>query len=178
MKHYKTVVCDPPWTPSLHKNTVGRREGPYRAGPQRYYSLMDVASIIALIPPTQPKAHLYLWVLNQHVDYGYAVARAWGFEPQQMITWVQPGPGTGRFQSNTESVLVCRKGGPSDNAFGHSRGTWFSWPRGRHSQKPDQFFTLIERMSPGPYLEMYSRKNRPGWDATGNQVGMLNVVKG
>lgn len=170
MTTYRTVAADPPWTPTLHRNTVGRKKGPYRAGPQRYYDLLDVDAICSMAPNTAKKSHLYLWVLNQHVDYGYIVARAWGFEPQQMITWCKPGFGIGRFQSNSESVLVCRKGGPAGNAFGASGGTWFKWPRGRHSEKPQDFFALIERMSPGPYLEMFARKRRPNWDAFGNEI--------
>lgn len=167
---FRTIVADPPWWPRLHRNTVGRREGPYRAGPQRYYKLMEVDEIAALRPASAPKAHLWLWVLNQHVDWGYEVARAWGFEPQQMITWAKPGYGTGQFQCNSESVLLCRKGGPAGNSFGRSAGTWFNWPRGRHSQKPDAFFDLVERVSPGPYLEMFARSPREGWESWGNEV--------
>ena len=77
----RTVVADPPWWPRLHANTVGRMKGPYRAGPQRYYRLLSVEQIIALAPTTAPKAHLYLWVINQHLDWGYQVARAWDFGP-------------------------------------------------------------------------------------------------
>lgn len=166
----RTVVADPAWTPKLHANTVGRREGKYRAGPQRYYKTLTVEQIIALRPETQPKAHLYLWVLNQHVDWGYTVARAWGFEPQQMGTWCKPGLGTGQFQCNTEQFLICRKGGPVNNAFGKTIGTHFHWPRGRHSEKPAEFYELVERVSPGPYFEMFARKHRLGWDAMGDQL--------
>lgn len=168
--NFRTIVADPPWEPALHRNTVGRREGPYRAGPQRYYPVMRVDEIAKMRPPSAPKSHLWLWVLNQHVDWGYQVARAWGFEPQQMITWNKPGLGTGQFQCNTESILVCRKGGPVGNAFGKSGGTGFNWPRGRHSAKPAAFFELVERVSPGPYLEMFARERRPGWFAFGNEV--------
>jgi len=170
MSEYRTIVADPPWWPSLHRNTVGRREGPYRAGPQRYYPLMEVQDIAALRPPSAAKAHLWLWVLNQHIDWGYTVARAWGFEPQQCITWCKPTLGTGQFQCNTEQVLLCRKGGPAGNAFGKTLGTWFEWPRRRHSQKPDEFFGLVEKASPGPYLEMFARGTRPGWHVWGNEV--------
>ena len=166
----RTVLADPPWWPKLHANTVGRREGRYRAGPQRYYSLLTVAQIIALRPETQPKAHLYLWVINQHVDWGYEVARAWGFEPQQMLSWCKAALGTGQFQSNSEHMLVCRKGGPAGNSFGRTRGTWFAAPRRRHSEKPDLFYSLIERASPGPFLEMFARKPREGWTQMGDQL--------
>lgn len=158
----RTVVADPPWWPRLHQNTVGRSIGPYRAGPQRYYRLMKVPEICEMKPVTARKAHLYLWVLNQHVDWGYEVARSWGFEPIQLITWAKAGLGTGQFQCNSESFLVCRKGTPAGNAFGRTKGTWFQWRRNErvHSRKPDGFFDLVERCSPGPYLEMFARVAR------------------
>jgi N6-adenosine-specific RNA methylase IME4 len=170
MSPARCVVADPPWRPKLHANTVGRERGPYRAGPQRYYRLLSIDEVIALRPETERKAHLWLWCINQHVDWGYLVARAWGFEPQQMITWCKRGLGTGRFQSNTEQVLICRKGGPTGNAFGPTGGTHFDWKRGRHSEKPSEFFDLVERVSPGPYLEMFARRRRPGWAAMGEQL--------
>jgi N6-adenosine-specific RNA methylase IME4 len=169
--HVRTVLADPPWRPRLHRNTVGRRQGAYRAGPQRYYGLLDVFEIMELRPITAPKAHLWLWCIDQHVNWGYLVARAWGFEPQIRLTWCKPGLGTGQFQCNTESLLVCRKGGPAGNAIGKTGGTWFQWPRGRrHSEKPAESFALVERCSPGPYLEMFARSRRPGWEAWGNEV--------
>lgn len=173
---FRCIVADPPWCPRLHRNTVGRREGPYRAGPQRYYQVMEVDQIAALHPPSADRSHLWLWVLNQHLDWGYQVARTWGFEPQQTLTWCKPGFGTGQFQCNTEQVLLCRKGGPNGNAFGKTGGTWFEWPRGRHSEKPGAFFDLVERVSPGPYLEMFSRTPRLGWTAWGNEVPELPMT--
>jgi N6-adenosine-specific RNA methylase IME4 len=169
---FKCVVADPPWTPSLHKNTAGRKspKNGHRKGPQGYYPTMSVEEIIKYKPETDKKAHLYLWVLSQHIDWGYIVARKWGFEPQQMITWAKPTLGTGQFQCNTEHVLVCRKGGPVENAFGKTKGTWFNWKRTRHSEKPDEFFKLVESVSSGPYLEMFARKKRDGWFSWGNEV--------
>jgi len=137
---------------------------------------MTLTEILDISLTTAPKAHLWLWVLNQHVDWGYTLARSWGFEPQQMLTWLKPGLGTGRLQSNTESVLLCRKGGAVGNAFGPSHGTGFKWPRGRHSEKPEAFFDLVERVSAGPYLELFARRRRPGWSAWGNEVDGASVT--
>ena len=166
----RTIVADPPWWPKLHANTVGRTKGIYRAGPQRYYTLLTVDQIIALKPETATRAHLWLWVLNQHIDWGYTVARSWGFEPQQTLTWCKPTLGTGQFQCNSEQVLICRKGGPVDNAFGRTHGTHFTWSRRRHSEKPSEFFELVERVSPGPYFEMFARVERRGWEQMGDQL--------
>ena len=94
-----------------------------------------------------------------------------------MLTWCKPGVGCGRFMCNTEHVLVCRKGPRAGNPFGlggqfapATTGTWFNWPRGRHSDKPDAFFDIVERISPGPYLELFARRARPGWTVWGNEV--------
>jgi len=166
----RTVVADPPWLPRLHRNTAGRREGKYRGGPQRHYATLEVDEIAGLQPETANKAHLWIWVLSQHIDWGYTVARAWGFEPQQMITWTKP-LGLGQFQCSTEHALVCRKGGPAANSFGKTGGTHFAWraPR-RHSAKPAAFFDLVERVSPAPYLEMFARETRLGWLSWGDEV--------
>jgi N6-adenosine-specific RNA methylase IME4 len=46
--------------------------------------------------------------------------------------------------------------------------TAFLWPRiGAHSVKPDAFGDLVERVSPGPYLELFCRRPRMGWDSWG-----------
>ena len=162
------VVADPPWTPSLGATWKTRFTD--KARPQKHYQTLTVEEICALKPNTPKQAHLWLWVLNQHADWGWTVARAWGFEPWQMLTWCKPGLGTGQFQCNTEQVLVCRKGPRHGNPFGATGGTWHQWPRGRHSAKPGEFYQLVERCSPGPYLEMFARENRPGWTVWGNEI--------
>jgi len=165
---YKTIAADPPWSPALGANWKTRFTD--KARPQKHYRTMGVAEICSLKLPAAKQAHLWLWVLNQHIDWGYEVARAWGFEPWTVITWCKPGLGVGRFQCNTEHVLVCRKGSRHGNPFGPTGGTWFTWPRGRHSEKPDEFYRLVEAVSPGPYLEMFARTRRPGWDAFGDEA--------
>jgi N6-adenosine-specific RNA methylase IME4 len=59
---------------------------------------------------------------------------------------------------------------PMEVSFsGVGDGTWFCAPRGAHSAKPDLFMDLVEGMSPGPYLEMFARRDRLGWDTWGNE---------
>lgn len=52
---------------------------------------------------------------------------------------------------------------------------WWTWPRGEHSAKPEAFLDLVEQVSPGPYLELFARRNRLGWDTWGD--GALQHVK-
>lgn len=168
---YVTIVADPPWLPKMATiNGPASGIGAPKASPQRHYQTMSVAEIAALKVPSAKQSHLYLWCLSQHMDWGYTVARAWGFEPLQTLTWCKPGLGAGRFQCNTEHVLVCRKGSRHGNPFAMTGGTYFNWPRGRHSEKPAEFFQLVERCSPGPRLELFARVRRAGWAVWGNEV--------
>lgn len=65
------------------------------------------------------------------------------------------------------------KGEPT--ATGRASSRWFTWPRGVHSQKPEAFQDLVEQVSPGPYLELFARRQRLGWDTWGNEA--LNHVE-
>ena len=182
---YRTVVVDPPWRPTMSVVNGGAPKG----SPQIHYDTLSVSEIIELSPRLAPQAHLYIWCLTQHVDWGYDVARAWDAVPITLLTWKKPGLGVGRFQCNTEHVLVARIGDRIGNPFGkggrHSQatsGNLFEWPRGRHSKKPDEFFALVEQLSPSPRLEMYARSPRPGWtvwgnEANGDQKQFINIIE-
>lgn len=168
---YACIVADPPWLPTMAIiNGPASGIGASKASPQRHYATMSVDQIEAIDVPSAKQSHLWLWCLSQHIDWGYRVARAWGFDPLQTLTWCKPGLGAGRFQCNTEQVLVCRKGNRHGNPFGRTGGTYFHWPRSGHSVKPDEFFALVESASPGPRLEMFARTPRQGWHVWGNEV--------
>lgn len=165
------IVADPPWQPTMAIiNSPASGIGAPKASPQRHYQTMSVEEIERIVVPSAGKSHLWIWVLSQHIDWGYRVARAWGFEPLQTITWCKPGMGVGRFQCNTEHVLLCRKGTRHENPFGMTGGTWFNWPRGKHSEKPSEFYELVERVSPGPRIDVFARRQRDGWTVWGNEV--------
>lgn len=169
---YRTVVADPPWQPKMAITNGGAP----KASPQLHYDTLSVPDIIKLRPRLADQAHVYIWGVAQHVDWAYQVAQAWEAEPIILLTWKKPGVGTGRFQCNTEHVLLARVGNRIGNPFGKggrhapaTNGTCFEWPRGKHSQKPCEFFDLVERLSEPPYLEMYARGPRDGWAVWGNQ---------
>lgn len=172
---YRTVVADPPWQPTLGKTWNSRLRD--KAGPQRFYKTLSVPEIISIRPRFERQAHLYLWCIPAHVDWAYEVARAWDADPITLFTWKKPGLGAGRFRCNTEHILVARVGPRQGNPFGSggrtaqaTHGTLFEWSRGRHSEKPDEFYSLVETISPGPRLDMYARKERSGWDSFGDEI--------
>lgn len=174
---FRTVVADPPWLPTLGASWASSYND--KARPHRHYPTMSVEEICELNPRTSQQAHLYLWAIAQHLDWAYRVCLAWGFQPVILWTWEKPGLGVGRFQCNTEHILVARKGSRHGNPFGEggraasvTKGTCFHWNRGRHSEKPMGFFNLVERLSPIPRLELFACGQREGWTCWGNEVAL------
>jgi N6-adenosine-specific RNA methylase IME4 len=121
-------------------------------------------------------AHLYLWTTNAFMEEAHHLARAWGFSVKTICTWgkvhhcnhLRPSMKTGfYYRGATEHWLFCVRGSLRLN------GTWptlFLWPRiGAHSQKPEAFYDLVEQASPGPYVELFSRRHRMGWDVWGDE---------
>ena len=102
------------------------------------------------------------------------MARAWGFKPSTLIVWAKTpfGGGLGgAWGISTEYVLFARRG--SLASTGRVTGTWFNWKRPykggfpNHSGKPPAFLDHVEQVSPGPYLGMFARSDRLGWDTWG-----------
>jgi N6-adenosine-specific RNA methylase IME4 len=114
-------------------------------------------------------SHLYLWTTNRYLRPSYEIAESWGFKPSQLLTWCKPpqgvGPG-GTFSTTTEFVLFCRRG--TTGVPERHPTSWWEWPRGRHSAKPPAFLDIVEAVSPGPFVELFARAPRLGWDSWGH----------
>jgi N6-adenosine-specific RNA methylase IME4 len=170
---YRTIVADPPWATTTGPSW-GLRD---KSNPSSWrshrlsYEVMTVQEIAALRPPAANDAHLYLWTINAYVDQSYDVAREWGFTPSTLLTWCKPPKGVGlggAFALSSEFVLFARRG--SLAALTRIDRNWFTWPRSTHSRKPEAFLDLVERVSPGPYLELFARRQRFGWDTWGTEA--------
>jgi len=159
---FPTILADPPWD-------VLQRSG---RGAHRHYPLMTVDEIADLPVGrlASTDAHLWLWVTNATLFAGKAVMEAWGFTYRSCLTWVKPGLGLGSsyLRNNTEHLLFGTKG--KAPILYRSQPTWIFAPKQDHSHKPDEQYAIIERCSPGPYLELFARRKRPGWQVWGNEV--------
>jgi N6-adenosine-specific RNA methylase IME4 len=117
-------------------------------------------------------SHLWLWVTNASLRDGYDVAAAWGFVPKSILTWVKFRLGLGSTLRNaSEHVLFCTRG-KAPVRF-KSQPTWFNAPVQEHSRKPDEIYPIIERISDGPYLELFARRKPPSardWAVWGNEI--------
>ena len=158
---FATILVDPPW--------------PLQSG-EKHYRTMSLVRIKALPVGALAArdAHLWLWTTNTLLPKAYEVAEAWGFTVRSPLTWVKFRLGLGgRYQlrNATEQLLFCTRGRAPLGS--RSQPTWFNAPVQEHSRKPAEQFAIIERVSPGPYLELFARRrpesNQP-WATWGDQV--------
>jgi N6-adenosine-specific RNA methylase IME4 len=168
---FLTICADPPWP---FDNTGSR------GAAADHYPSLSVEAITDLEVAGRPvkdlapaeAGHLFLWVPSSFLAEGIAarIARAWGFEPKCVLTWVKPQVGVGNwFRSASEHVLFCVRGN-LPLATRDAIPTWFMAGRQEHSQKPEEFYQLVERASRGPRLELFGRRRREGWECWGDEL--------
>lgn len=165
-----TVIVDPPWDVLQS----GRR------GTVRHYSLLTPSRIrdLPVADLCAENAHCWLWVTNGTLRIGYDILECWGFTPHSIFTWVKPRIGLGSMlRSATEHCLLgtC---GKVPVKF-KSQPNWGFFPvQLPHSHKLEEFYDIVERVSPGPYLELFARRPRHGWAAWGDEIASDVVIPG
>jgi N6-adenosine-specific RNA methylase IME4 len=180
---FSTVLADPPWRFS---NRTGKVAPEHRRLDR--YSTMSLEAIKALpIKDVAARnAHLYLWVPNALLPEGLDVMSAWGFRYVSNIIWAKrrkdggpDGRGVGfYFRNVTEILLFGVKGTMRTLAPGRSQVNMIETRKREHSRKPDEQYDLIERCSPGPYLELFARHPRPKWTLWGDESAEDHVPRG
>lgn len=163
-KRYPTILADPPW--AVHQR------GKYNnRSAESHYDLMPLSQIKAM--PVQDlaadNAHLYLWVPNGLLPEGLEVIKAWGFTFRSPLYWIKPRLGLGNYIRNASETCLFATRGKAPVKF-HAQPNWMFSPQQDHSHKPEEQFAIIERLSDGPYLELFARRRQPGWDAWGLEV--------
>jgi len=167
-KRWRTIVVDPPWA---YRDKLRMGSGPKHRGADAHYTTSSTAALrdLPIGEYAERDAHLYLWVTNAFLEDGHALARAWGFQQRTMITWCKTQIGMGHyFRNSTEHALFCVRGKLA--LLRKDLPTHFTAPRGRHSEKPQAFYDMVETASPGPYLDVFARRHRMLWDVAGNEV--------
>lgn len=182
---YATIVADPPWKYEGRGQvgTGGRgaefvMDFPSAGASDKYDTMpMDDLRAMPVKAIAAKNAHLWLWTTNAFMGEAWALAQEWGFTPKTILTWGKvkadgtPSMKTGYYlRGATEhAVFATRGGGIPKPAI--ATPTLLLTPRiGQHSRKPDEFFDVVERVSPGPRVELFARRRRGGWDSWGNQI--------
>ncbi len=182
-QRYSTILADPPWR---FENRTGKMAPEH----QRLlrYPTMTIEEIGALpvAEAATENAHLYLWVPNALLSEGLEVMKAWGFKYKTNLVWYKTrkdggpdGRGVGfYFRNVTELILFGTKGRMRTLQPGRTQVNILLEHKREHSRKPEKIFDIIESCSPGPYLEMFARFHREGWDQWGNENVEENTATG
>jgi N6-adenosine-specific RNA methylase IME4 len=160
---FGTIYADPPWR---YQN-----QGTRASTGNHYAGDMSIDEICAMpiAELSAEKCHLHLWTTNAFLFECPKIFKAWGFEFKSSFVWVKPQMGIGNYWRNShEIMLLAVKGGQT--ALSRAEMSWLECKRGQHSAKPDAVRHSIERLSPGPFLELFGRKKVEGWTVFGNQI--------
>ena len=146
----------------------------------RRYPTMSFAEI-AQLPVASlaaPASHLYMWCPNALLPEGLEIMRAWGFQYKTNLVWYKvrkdggpDGRGVGfYFRNVTELLLFGIHGRLRTLAPARRQVNMLISRKEEHSKKPDSVYDLIERCSPGPRCELFSRQRVAGWSHWGDEV--------
>jgi N6-adenosine-specific RNA methylase IME4 len=187
---YRVIYADPPWRFATYSDKGKGRSA------EAHYDCLTLEQIKALPVATwaAPDAVLLLWATDPLLPRALDVIEAWGFAYKTVgFYWVKlnkaanpitlgNGPlfserdfftGLGFWtRANPEPCLLATRGQPRRLDGGVPK--LLVAPRREHSRKPDETYERIERLLPGPYLEMFARRSRPDWDAWGEQTALFD----
>ena len=174
---FVTIVADPPW------RFGDKLPGPGR-GAEKHYNTMSVEEICRFpLPLLSEDSRLFLWRVASMQQESMDVMVAWGFKQKAEIVWkklTKNGKrhiGMGRqVRMEHEVCLIGTRGKPP--TLDRSIRSVFEAPVGRHSEKPEEFYRIVERLSPGPYAELFARRQRPGWTCLGDECPLVDFTGG
>jgi N6-adenosine-specific RNA methylase IME4 len=175
-RKFGTILADPPWQ---FQNRTGKVAPEHRRLAR--YETMTLDDICAL--PVEglaaDTAHLYLWVPNALLPQGLRVMEAWGFQYKSNLIWHKlrkdggsDGRGVGFYFRNVTEIILFGVRGKNARTLapGRSQVNMIESRKREHSRKPDEQYEIIEACSEGPYLELFARGERRGWQTWGRQA--------
>lgn len=180
---FATILADPPWR---FQNRTGKVAPEHKR--LKRYSTMSLEEICSL-PVAEIAAensHLYLWVPNALLPEGLEVMKAWGYRYVTNIIWAKrrkdggpDGRGVGfYFRNTTEILLFGVKGKLRTLSPARSQVNIIDARKREHSRKPEEQYAIIESCSPGPFLELFARYPRLGWQVWGEESSEDVVPEG
>lgn len=170
------LVADPPWQ-------TDDSYGP-RGAASKYKSLLTVDEICSYtLPKLAKRGVLFLWTIESMAEEAYRVVRAWGFTPKTSMIWVKQTSGgkrafgTGCYvRAEHERVIIATRGKGAFRPVIQNVRSTFTAKVGGHSEKPVEFFRIVESMYPikpnqvGSHVELFARQRREGWVQSGNEL--------
>jgi len=181
----RVLIVDPPWS---HGDQLPGK----KRGAKKHYKCMSLSEIVRMsLPPIHDDAVLFLWRVSSMVEEAYQVVRAWDFVPKSEIVWNKTVPsdatgekdalGMGHIVRGSHETCIVARRGKLIKPMSKSERTSFRAPRTEHSEKPEEFYRIVERLYPlelwpEAHVELFARKRRKGWVSYGDELPALATV--
>lgn len=184
MKRYGAISIDIPW-----QFRVWSRDTGMGRSAEAHYPTLDIAALKALPMHRlmEKDCALFMWTTMPTLPEALEIGKAWNLVYKTVaFTWVKTNRVAGQrwtraddaanwftgmgywTRANSELCLLFTRGRP--HRISKSVRQVVVAPVGRHSQKPDEVQRRIEQLVAGPYLEVFARRQLPGWDVIGNEI--------
>ena len=178
-KQYKVIYADPPW---YFKSYSEKGEG---RNATKHYQCSGLSDIISLPINNiaEGNSTLIMWVTDPFLQHAFKVIEAWGFNYKTVaFTWVKQNKNNQNYfkglgywtRANPEMALLATKGKP--RRISSNVDQLVVSNRREHSRKPDEIYERIEQLLEGPYIELFARTQRTGWDSWGNQTDKFKLA--
>ncbi len=172
---YGTILIDPPWRFANRSGKIA----PEHKRLRRYETMsFDEIAALPVARHAKEKSHLYMWCPNALLLEGLQIMKGWGFTYKTNIVWYKvrkdggpDGRGVGfYFRNVTEMLLFGTRGKLRTLKPGRTQVNVMISRKEEHSKKPEHAYEIIEACSPGPFLELFARQRRTGWEWWGNEA--------
>lgn len=170
---FPVILADPEWRFEPWSRETGMDRAPenhYPTTATRIIAERPVAAIAA------DDCALFLWATAPMLPQAFQVLDGWGFTYRTHAIWAKRRPGEMRgpgywLTGEHELLMIATRGNPPAPAPGLQWPSVFVAPIGRHSEKPDRAYELIEAYFPTlPKIELNARTRRAGWEVWGAEA--------